>query len=608
MTAVDKQNLKTILSSVLSEHLADAHRTVGTEAPLDATECLSALEAHMDDVYQWSETVRVFGAPDIKSTESGTVALTFQDLPQRFRLRSGGTTSTGSLLNEQELFDRFGSFAILGGPGAGKTTTLKRLFIQSLGGLVASDRRARPTILVRLREQDWNNERPNGANADSLAELCLTILGAAPPRIPRLSPDETKDMGSEEVEKEESRRRTALLELRARALYASLEESSAHVLLDGLDEIHPGRRDSLEEQIQRLAASTKTCRIVVSCRSGDYGRPLVGLHEVELSALAPAQVADIVGLWANDEAAFLRELSNSPLAELANRPLFLINILTIFNSSGYIPDQPSAVYERIVSLVIMEWDRLRHVHRRSKYAGFMAEQKLEFLSNLSYEISCEIRAKTFSRDTLVKVYQKIGPRYDLPSDEAIQVAQEIEAHNGLILQSGHNQYEFSHLTLQEYLCASYLVRAPFSDLFDRYLVDFPGPVALAVSLSSTPTTYLSHITRQNFRGSTQSLVSFLTRLIDERPRFEPDLVLAVSILQLLDKTELPISEMGRFDGLFDVPGVSMAFRDLFKLYVQKGRNPVEFVHRIPEDYRRKGMPDPFVVSRSSVDYVSSSVR
>jgi hypothetical protein len=71
----------------------------------------------------------------------------------------------------------------------------------------------------------------------------------------------------------------------------------------------------------------------VPCRSGDYVVPLEGFDEAEIEPLTPAQINRVVEqILGNTEAtAFHDAIRNSDAARpLANRPLFLIQMLQIF--------------------------------------------------------------------------------------------------------------------------------------------------------------------------------------------------------------------------------------------------------------------------------------
>lgn len=205
-------------------------------------------------------------------------------------------------------------------------------------------------------------------------------------------------------------------------------------------------------------------RIVITCRSGEYRTPLGYLTLVEVCELQLSDIESMAKSWLGSKADdFMRQARSPSLLELAQRPLFLAHMLNLYHLGGYPPEQPFEIYEMVTLLMIREWDREREIVRRSRYADFGAEKKLRFLSALAFEFTYFNKIKVFSDRDLINVYGKLRRRFQLPEDEAQLVAQEIESRTGLVVEAGPKQYEFSHLTLQEYLAADYLVWSPFPE-------------------------------------------------------------------------------------------------------------------------------------------------
>jgi len=77
--------------------------------------------------------------------------------------------------------------------------------------------------------------------------------------------------------------------------------------------------------------------------------------------------------------------------------------------------------------------------------------------------------------------------------EAQQVVNELETHTGLFIQSGYEQFEFAHKSLQEYLAAEYLVKLPSIPPERRILFKLPNELAIAVTISSNPSDYIIQV-------------------------------------------------------------------------------------------------------------------
>jgi hypothetical protein len=283
--------------------------------------------------------------------------------------------------------------------------------------------------------------------------------------------------------------------------------------------------------------------MIVSCRTGEFSGYIQGFDTVELCELEPDQILLIASKWLYDSEKFIQMLQKLPYKDITNRPLFLTQLIILFKNRGQLPDQPSTIYRKIIDLLLEDWDRQRNIRRLSKYAEFDIPKKVKFLSALSYYLTYKYKTKIFKTDDLIAIYQKIYPAFNLPEKQAENIAKEIETHTGIISESSEGTYEFSHLSIQEYLAANYIVKEPFSDHFFDYLIEYPAPIAIAVCLSSNPSNYLAGflLKHSGFRKlSNQNYESLINRIIQERPHFEVSVKLGFGLIKLI--TALGISK------------------------------------------------------------------
>ena len=115
--------------------------------------------------------------------------------------------------------------------------------------------------------------------------------------------------------------------------------------------------------------------------------------------------------------------------------------------------------------------------------------------------------------------------------DAKDVVRDIEAHNGLIIELYNNKFEFSHLSIQEYLSAKYILSIPISrkhyELFNKYT----APLAIATVLSPRPEEWFSalflyHIDeiRLQYQIDSNKIFEYLNRLIVEKVHFSKSTV------------------------------------------------------------------------------------
>lgn len=500
----------------------------------------------------WSKRVQFFGMSQGYSTRERTINLDFS-FPRKFSNKSGE-----SLYSEADLLGLEQNLFLLGDPGSGKTTTIKRL-VQILLSPEESHINSRKMIfplVVILREHSPDI---------SLHEILCSRLQLVKYCWSR------KDLEfSTEVDRLSSIY-IGRIPLRE-ALPRILDTFRPLIFIDGLDEVDSNQRNNIEVEISRLARRLRTTRIIVSCRSGDFTRLVEGFDVLEICPLTQQQIERIAEKWLPDPRAFFSAVEKFPSQDFLDRPLLLAQLIVIFGRAGYLPDQPATIYKRMLLLLLRDWDEERGIARRSAYADFEREQKYEFLSAIAYHLTCVIKVRQFSHDLLVQSFLAVHGRFGLPAGQARQVAREIETHTGIILEISDNTFAFSHLTLQEYLCAEYLVREPFADLRRRYLELYPGPLAVAVSLSSNPSRWFAHLVVEVAgRPGFALWASFLSRIIVERPRFVRSDILGLAILRICMIIKADSHEV--LNSFIELPHARESLQDILRYY--ESPNPEE---------------------------------
>lgn len=481
----------------------------------------SAIAGHITKVENWSATVQTFRMPEARWTDESTIPLTFSAIPRKFRTQGSELPRT---YEEGHFFDSKKNYVILGQPGSGKTTTVKRI--------------ARAIILAAPKSTQDESQMPILIRLNTFNRSHATIRPLMGEIATELGLEHSLSAGGRAEEEDQLPRRECEGKPIESVLPRVLDHLQATILLDGLDEVGLPLRNAVESDIKDLSLSTRHCRFVLTCRSADYIRQIDTFDVVEVCNLTEEEILSISRAWLGDKHhAFQERVGDGPLRELASRPLFLVQIVTLFANSGYLPDRPFEVYRLILLLMIKEWDRERNLVRPSKYASFEAERKIEFLAHLAYELLFKRGNRVFSELELEKIYSKIHRSYDLPASEQRQVVNEIESHTGIVAESGGESFEFTHLTLQEYLCAYHLVRLPFPKRsVAKYLKSYPAPVAIATALSSDPMGWLmGSLSDPKLLNDvpTNSFLVFFDRLKIEHPTLARSPLIGFALVGLL---------------------------------------------------------------------------
>lgn len=511
----------------------------------DANEDVQArIARHLTRVLNWASTYTFLGLGAPKESDKDTIALRFSATPRRYRNKSAGKTEE---LTETSLLADARSTVVLGEPGAGKTTTLRRIALSMLTSSSASDSDGYQfPVVILLREM---------AHERFLCEEIADVFGLAFTKTIR-----------EGVRAPDSNGHHARADFDIRADGMQIEDAVANllnstnalVLIDGLDELPLSTRSSVDKEVEGLYSRLQSSSIIVSCRSGDFSASLHGFRVVEIAPLDHKEITEISRIWLPDPTAFLEALDETPYRDIVDRPLLLSFLLFLYGAEGKLPPQPSQIYRKVVYRLLKDWDDERRIARSSRYAHFDTDRKIDFLSELAYELTYDIQGKIFDEKTFRATYEKLHTAYSLPASDHAQVASEIQTHTGIVVTCGLDSFEFAHLSIQEYLAANFISRSPYPDLLKQYLAEYPAPVAVACALSSNPSAFFFEMINRHladkFRnhedtlhGETDELQltldlfgtntapmlkSFLSRLRIENPYFKTDKRLGESVLCL----------------------------------------------------------------------------
>lgn len=491
---------------------------------------------------KFSENLETFRYDDKRVISENTISLSINN-----SIRQSYHSLENSIqITENHLLTEARSQLILGDPGAGKTTTLKRLIHEAFRLIFEEDENAYPynfPLFFKLAEIPENEsffvhfaksmgityERSEKkVNYDEIQQVAVYS-----PENKFADPDGY--IQHEKVVKKtriEYEYKIGHLPLET-AICQIVDEFQAVIFLDGLDELHFKIRDKVFEEIKKLLSILNKSKLIITSRYFEDIDTFKNISKNEILPLSKEESLEIVQKWITDDpATFWKKLDRKPYKGLATRPLFLFYLVMLYNANkGILPEQGVDVYRQVVLLVLREWDEQKEhkTIRFSKFDSFDTYKKEEFLGDIAFYLTYELGIKKiFSHSDLTRAFVHILKRYpQLKAGDAESVIKDIETDNGLIITSFANEYEFSHLSLQEYLCAKHILSIPFSRKIFDYLTKNPEPLALAVVLSSEPSNWFAMLVLNNInepqftRKITPSIIYiFVDRLVTEGVVFD----------------------------------------------------------------------------------------
>jgi len=339
------------------------------------------------------------------------------------------------LLDEEEYIEQYSKVMILGNPGSGKTTFLKRLAILCNRGTYKKN-----CIPVFVDIKQW------AKNTDPLD--LLEYIRKQWEAFGILNPNVTVDI---------------------------LKQGNALVLLDGLDEASSDNRKFICRAIEEFTNNFLNCQVVVSCRTAASEYVFERFTKLEIPAFNNEQINIFAKKWfsANTDPSganeFIQRLEQEPkIQELANNPLLLTLLCCVFKRGHDFPFRRSDLYRQAFDVLFSKWDASRYIERDKAYKSLSSPRRQKLLSYIAYQTFTNsensYKENSYNKRTITNLIEKYilnlpttGSNSPESSDlDKEAVLRSIESQHGLLTES-FGRVSFSHLTFQEFLVADYIV-------------------------------------------------------------------------------------------------------------------------------------------------------
>jgi hypothetical protein len=370
---------------------------------------------------------------------------------------SSGRISPSSELNLLETLNldvalsKFTHLAILGDPGAGKTTLFEYIVCVCCGAKRRDENRGISGLLpiyVPLR-------RCASQSRNFIEQLTDPSTRLLPPDLLRTYPPGFFEN--------------------------HLNKGKCVLLFDGLDEVlNEDEHVAAARMVETTAAVFPKCRVLVNSRLAGW-RNLLGSRFVRfvIRDLSKREISGLVRQWylavigeqlrsASIESKekdhvnaaqrialeqsenMLAVLNASPrLMQIASTPLILSLMCLVFYTRQDLPRKRARLYEECIKILLEEWDRRE---KQMRFSGMPSlEQKITLLERIAVHLF-ENSVSELNREEMERVLATYLNEFDIDL-KPHEVVRFIEERSGIISEKALGVYGFTHLTFQEFFAA-----------------------------------------------------------------------------------------------------------------------------------------------------------
>lgn len=379
---------------------------------------------------------------------------------------------------------------ILGDPGSGKSVFLKHLTLVLASSSINQKNDFKIPILISLRKLSLIINQFKGDLANKIIESIIFIV-------------------NEEVTSEKWRG----------FIYELLNNSKLLLLFDGLDEIPLQNNSQYQSRlniIQCIADFSQKYRnipIVMTCRTRAFDEnisKILGFNVKTIQSFTLGQTKKFLSLWyreminksfidKNESVRLINILinainNNDKLRDISTSPLMLTIMAQIVYNDGDLPRDRPLLYERMMVLLLDQWDFVRNGENLSTYINVLdwdSKNHRFIIDEIAYKIhgnnqgDKEISriSKANLRNDMIEYFTAMN--FEEPWNIASKFINYIEQRSGLIIPEDNDSYAFAHQTFQEHCAGRYLVnRKDCLDIILRLRNDdrWYEPILLGIGL------------------------------------------------------------------------------------------------------------------------------
>lgn len=245
----------------------------------------------------------------------------------------------------------------------------------------------------------------------------------------------------------------------------ALERGKLLILLDGLDEVPSECMNEVIAGIQNFVDLYEKNRYLISCRLAAYRHNFRRFTDITLAGFTDTQIENFITNWFSDDIdrgqeCWQKLINNNYAAakELTHTPLLLTLICLLYQRAGQFPTNRATLYEKALRVLLEEWAGEKGIPHETIYKGLDTKRKELMLAEIAYHAFKEDRLFLHKREIASQIERVLVEM--LPEEKHISgelVLKSIAIQHGILVERAEGIYSFSHLTFQEFLTAQYVI-------------------------------------------------------------------------------------------------------------------------------------------------------
>jgi hypothetical protein len=319
---------------------------------------------------------------------------------------------------------------VLGQPGAGKSTFLRRMGLEALKGKGGQYQPQCIPVLIELKRFTTNE-----IDLEPVIIQELTTCG-----FPKATESAQK----------------------------LLQQGKLLIILDGLDEVPTPQLDQAITQIQDFVDRYDQNRFIASCRTAAYRSSFKRFFDVVIADFDEEQIQQFIRNWfqsAEDQRLGTAQLCWERLQqpdyaatkELAQTPILLTLLCLVFDDSQMFPKNRATLYGEALDVLLKKWAAEKRIQRDPIYKDLGIEQERMMLAEIAYTGFFSDRLFFSVREVTDQIRTFLASNLNAPKHLDSEVILEaIQVQQGILVERARDVLSFSHLTLQEYLTAQHM--------------------------------------------------------------------------------------------------------------------------------------------------------